>query len=314
MAAREVCATALSVALCVNPALATRRLCAQSAADPRSALLVSTGWLAEHVKDRDLVLLHVGEKSGYEAAHLPGARYVSLSDISVENHDHEKDTGLSLELPPDAVLRTKLEALGISDGSRVVVYFGKDWVTPATRVILTLDRAGLGARASLLDGGLPAWTAEGRATTTAVTAPTTGKLAPLHTKPVVVDAAWVKAHLGAPNTRVVDGRAAVFYDGIQQGRGQRPGHIAGAKNIPFTEITDDNLRLKSARELAALFTKAGVGPRDTVVAYCHIGQQGTAVVFAARTLGHPVYLYDGSYEEWSRNAQLPVENPAAGKP
>ena len=56
----------------------------------------------------------------------------------------------------------RLQALGISDDSRVVVYYGKDWVSPSTRVIFTLDYAGLGDRASLLDGGMPAWVRDGR--------------------------------------------------------------------------------------------------------------------------------------------------------
>ena len=76
-------------------------------------------------------------------------------------------------------------------------------------------------------------------------------------------------------------------------------HIAGAKSIPFTEITDRTLRLKSRDELAALFRQAGIKQGDTIVGYCHIGQQATGMLFAARTLGHKVLLYDGSFEDWS---------------
>jgi len=54
-----------------------------------------------------------------------------------------------------------------------------------------------------------------------------------------------------------------------------------------------------------------VQPRDTVVGYCHIGQQATGMLFAARSLGHPVLLYDGSFEDWSAHADYPVENPSA---
>jgi thiosulfate/3-mercaptopyruvate sulfurtransferase len=66
-------------------------------------------------------------------------------------------------------------------------------------------------------------------------------------------------------------------------------------------------------QLATLFEKAGVKAGDTVIGYCHVGQQATAMLFAARTLGHPVLLYDGSFEDWSRHADYPVENPAKVK-
>jgi thiosulfate/3-mercaptopyruvate sulfurtransferase len=185
-------------------------------------------------------------------------------------------------------------------------------VSPATRVIFTLDYAGLGASAALLDGGMQAWKAEGRPITTDVPKQGRGTLAALRIKPIVVDAAWVKSRLGSPSLHLIDGRAAAFYDGVEKG-GSKKGHIAGAKSIPYTEVADDKLRLKGAADLRALFTRAGVAPGDTVVAYCHIGQQATAVLFAARSLGHPVLLYDGSYQDWSRRADLPVEDPRAGK-
>ena len=65
-------------------------------------------------------------------------------------------------------------------------------------------------------------------------------------------------------------------------------------------------------ELATLFAKANVKPGDTVVAYCHIGQQATGTLFAARLLGYNVKLYDGSFEDWSAHADFPVENPSLG--
>jgi thiosulfate/3-mercaptopyruvate sulfurtransferase len=278
---------------------------------PRAELIITPAWLARHLEDPGLVLLHVGDRKEYDKAHIPGARFVSMSDVSVSNHDHEHDTGLMLEMPSADSLRKQLVALGISDKSRVVVYYGNDWVSPSTRIMYTLDYAGLGNHSALLDGGMNAWKETGHAVTADVPAAKVGQLSVLRIRPIVVDAAYVKANLRSPNFHLIDGRAAVFYDGVEAG-GPRKGHVAGAKSIPFTEVTDDRLFLKSPEQLAALFTRAGVGPRDTVVAYCHIGQQATAVLFAARTLGHPVLLYDGSFQEWSRRADLPVDNPAEG--
>jgi thiosulfate/3-mercaptopyruvate sulfurtransferase len=289
------------------------RVRAQEKSDPRSAILVSPGWLAQHAADADLVLLHVGPRQEYDAEHIPGARFVGLDDISVS--DHDKPGALMLQMPAAEVLRQKLAGLGISDKSRIVVYYGNDWVTPATRVVFTLDYAGLGARTALLDGGMQAWKRDGNPVNNVKPASRTGILSALRTRPLIVDAAWVKSHVGKPGISVVDGRAAAFYDGVQTGSGMhsphRTGHIAGAKSVPFTEITDDNLKLRSREELAAIFLKAGVQPHDTVVGYCHIGQQATGMLFAARSLGHPVLLYDGSFEDWSNHADYPVENPSA---
>lgn len=271
----------------------------------RPALLVSTGWLAIHLNDADLVLLHVGTKKDYDAEHIPGARFVSLKDISTPM-DHDKPDALMLQMPAAADLRTRLAALGISDNSRIIVYYGTDWVTPSTRVVFTLDYAGLGARASLLDGGMGAWKREGRKVTAEKSIERQGSLSSLRVRPIIVDAEYVKSNLGKRGISVVDGRAASFYDGVDVGEGMgwkhKTGHIAGAKSIPYTEITDDNLIFKTREQLAEIFSKAGVQPGDTVVGYCHIGQQATGMLFAARLLGHPVLLYDGSFEDWSKHS------------
>jgi thiosulfate/3-mercaptopyruvate sulfurtransferase len=283
---------------------------------PRQNLVVDANWLKAHIADPDLVLLHVGDKAEYEAAHIAGARFVSLSDISISDHSGK---GLMLEMPAAEDLRHRLEGLGISDKSRVVVYYGRDWISPSTRVMFTLDYAGLGARSSLLDGGQEAWVRAGGAVTKDVPPAKTGTLSALKLRPIVVDAATVKARLGTAGVAVVDGRDAAFYDGVETGgaHGQqhRTGHIRGAFSIPYTSITDDRLLIKSDADLAAIFAKAGVKPNDTVIGYCHIGQQTTAMLFAARTLGHPVLLYDGSFEDWSRHTDYPVDNPSekAGK-
>jgi thiosulfate/3-mercaptopyruvate sulfurtransferase len=151
--------------------------------------------------------------------------------------------------------------------------------------------------------------------TTDVPAAVAGKLPPLTVwADAIVDAAFVQSRLTAPGTVVIDARTPAFYSGAQTGgsaeKPHRAGHITGAKNVPYTDTLTDQGLLKSADALAAMFRDAGVKAGDTVVTYCHIGQQATAVAFAARTLGFNVRLYDGSFEDWSRRASLPVTNPS----
>jgi thiosulfate/3-mercaptopyruvate sulfurtransferase len=145
-----------------------------------------------------------------------------------------------------------------------------------------------------------------------------GILSALTLRPIVVNKEYVRDNVGKPGQAVLDGRNAGFYDGVQTGgpkdHPHRTGHISGAGSVPFNETTDDALLLKAPDQLKALFTKGGVKSGDTVIGYCHLGQQATAMLFAARTLGYKVLLYDGSFEDWTRFLELPVVNPAAGAP
>jgi thiosulfate/3-mercaptopyruvate sulfurtransferase len=304
--------------LVLAPAIAAIAAAAHAGDDPAAVpLVVSPAWLSAHLQDPHLILLHVGDEEAYRKQHIAGARRVALQEISTSKHGD----GLMLELPPVDDLRQRLEAIGISNDSRVVVYFGQDWVSPATRVVLTLDAAGLGAHAGLLDGGMPAWVAAGNPVTDAASPARKGTLAPLTLRPIIVDATTVMTSLGKPGIAVVDARDKEFYDGAQTGDSHdhphKTGHIKGALSVPFTSVWDDHNVLLSAGELTARFTRAGVKPGDTIIGYCHIGQQATAMLFAARRLGHKVLLYDGSFEDWSLfHPGYPVEKSAnaAGKP
>jgi len=302
---RHLLAVSTLAALAALPAAAVRAQTPGAAA--RDGLVVSSAWLAQHVSDPDLVLLHVGAKATYDAGHIAGARLVTLRDVMAD----ATATSLTLEMPAADVLHDRLAALGISDRSRIVVYQSDDQWTQSTRVMLTLDYAGL-SNVSWLDGGQKAWTKAGRPLSTDVPAVKPGSLAPLKPRAVVVDADFVKAHLGTPAFAIVDARLPAFYDGSRTG-GRAPaehktGHVAGALSAPFDSFISADVELKPADEIAAVFTKAGVKPGDTVIGYCHIGQQATAMLFAARTLGYKVVLYDGSFEDWSKR-DLPVDGP-----
>jgi thiosulfate/3-mercaptopyruvate sulfurtransferase len=267
------------------------------------SILVSSAWLSERMKRPGLVIFEIGEQSGYDTAHIPGAQFMSLRDISAPR----QEGALALQLPEVSRLDSVLEARGVSDDSYVVLYFGKDWVSPTTRVFLTLEYIGLRGRVSILDGGLPVWQAEGRPVTTEAPAVTRGSFTPVPRNDIVVDAAWLNQHLRDPSIAVIDARDASFYYDSVDNHMPRGGHIPGAGSLPFGTVVLDDNRLKSPAVLKELFATAGVAAGDTIVSYCHIGQQGTLVYFAARLLGYNVRLYDGSFQEWSGKSDLPVE-------
>lgn len=298
---------ALTLTFAFALALAAPAVAAPLERSGRDKLVITPAQLAKRLDDKHLVILQVGDAAAYKAGHIPGAQLVMLPQLAAPMGGE----ALTLELPDPETLRATLTGLGVTDRSRIVVVPSKEsGIQSATRVVFTLDAAGLGARTVLLDGGTAAWTAEGRPLSTEAPAPKPGRLAPIrYRQDLVVDAAFVRAHARAPKDRrgykVIDSRLPEFYAGARAGgsptRPHKTGHIAGAANVPFSTVTDPaNLKLASPDQIAARFKAAGVKRGDTVVTYCHVGQQASATLFAARTLGLKVKLYDGSFEEWSR--------------
>jgi len=171
---------------------------AQSASNPREALLVTPAWVAQHLRDPNTVIFHVGDPQKFAAKHIAGARLVELSDISVSDHSGMQmppgmtpppepikgpKNGLILEMPTAEQLRSQLEKLGVSDNSRIIVYSADKWFSPSTRLVFTLDYAGLGNRTVLMDGGLEAWESENHPVTDVVAPP--GKRFGSFTRPMV---------------------------------------------------------------------------------------------------------------------------------
>jgi thiosulfate/3-mercaptopyruvate sulfurtransferase len=292
------CAFALALAVPASAQVAN--------AGSRATLVVDAAWLAQHLHDPDLVLLQVGTRETYDQQHIPGARFGDWMQL------HDMSGKLSLEMPAAAQLHDALESFGISDSSHVVVYASDEYWSPSTRVMLTLDYAGL-KHVSYLDGGLKGWIASGQPVSKEAPLARKGKLAPLTLRPVIVDASVVQAHAHARGFAIVDARNTEFYDGTkgggQRGQEKKFGHIPGALNVPFDSLASEDGHLKPEAEIAAIFEKAGVKKGDTVIGYCHIGQQATAMLFAARTAGYNAVLYDGSFEDWNAR-NLPLELPA----
>ena len=276
-------------------------------------LLLTPAQLNAELRDPRLVLLYVGTRDDYNAGHIAGARFIGMEDVAVD----PRLGGLFLELPDEAELRQRLERFGISDDSRIVVVFGAGYVSPSTRIVWSLQVAGLGGQTRYLDGGTGAWKRAGLPLTMSEPPPATpGRLTRAADRSLVVDYRWVQAHANSPRVRLIDARSPVFFEGPgmeRQGRRTEAGHIPGAKNLPFNSLNDDSLRFLPVEELRQRFAAAGVQPGDTVAAYCHVGQQATVVLFTARLLGHPIRLYDGSMNDWETR-KLPLENATAPKP
>ena len=278
---------------------------ARSAAPP---LVVTTAWLADHLHDKGLLLFQIGDRATralYDSTHIPGAQFLApLSEFSTPRVEGT----LNLELPSVATLDSVFESKGISDDSRIVLYFAREYFTPTSRAFFTLEYMGLAGRVAILDGGLEAWRKEGRPVTAEVPVVKAGHFTPHPHPELVADAGYVSAHLEDKAVRLVDARDTAFYNGRETHQG-RNGHIPGAASLYFGRVVDSTGRFLSAPQLKALFAEAGVQPGQTVVTYCHIGQQASFVWFAARYLGFNAKLYDGSFQDWAARKELPVEGP-----
>jgi thiosulfate/3-mercaptopyruvate sulfurtransferase len=278
-----------------------------NAAERALPYFVSTQWLADHLNDKDLVVLQTSFSRGeYNAGHLPGARFLWFNWLAPSTPD------LSTEMPALNDAQKVLEDLGISNDSRIVLVFRRNYIT-TTRMLLAFSYLGLGDRVAILDGGLEAWEAEGRPVSkeTPVVTRTSVTITP-HPE-VITDADWVKEHLASPHVKIIDARTKNFYDG-NGGGVSRTGHIKGAKSIPFSTIVDSTNRILPTPELQKLFEDAGVMKGDTVVTYCHVGQQATVPYAAARLLGYTAMVYDGSFEDWNvRDDSYPVEKGESEK-
>lgn len=265
----------------------------------RSNLLVSTAWLAAHLGDPQVLVLHVTRDARtYQAGHIPGAGLLSWDQLTVARD------GLPVELPPLEELVERLENAGVSDEKRVVLY-GDNLGLAAARAWFTLDYLGHGHHAALLDGGLEKWRAESRPVSQETPPPHRGRLTVGLRPQVLVDMAAMRALIQKPGARalLLDARPPAEYRGEKpSGNPPRAGHIPGARNLYWMEalVSPANPVLRPASELRRMFEAVGARPGRRVITYCVAGVQAAYVYFLARYLGYDAALYDGSLAEWNR--------------
>jgi thiosulfate/3-mercaptopyruvate sulfurtransferase len=269
-----------------------------------SKLLVQTGWLAAHLNDSNVVVLHVApNRNSYDAGHISGARFLPLSDVAVTRN------GIPNQLPTVDAMKIAFERVGVGDKSRVVIYGDMSGLF-AARAYFALDYLGHGNHAALLDGGLEKWKAEHREVGTAAPAFKVVNLTVKARPELVADLAAMKQIVASNKTTLIDARPPDEYSGTKAGDGvPRAGHIPGARNVFWMEnlASKDNPVLKTAPEMLAKYEAAGVKRGKNVVVYCRTGVQASHDFFTLKLLGFNPVLYEGSFFEWSNAPGTPVE-------
>ena len=282
--------------------------------DPRT--LVSTAWLAEHLGDPDMRVLDASwylpdagrdPKADYAAAHIPGARFFDIDEIS------DTRSELPHMAPPPEKFMSRCRAMGVGDGHQVVVYDSAGLFS-APRVWWLFRLMGK-TDVAVLDGGLPKWRAEGRPVEDLPPLTRERHMTAQRQAHLVKDVTQVAQAAKLRDWQIVDARSPERFAGTapEPRPGLRAGHVPGSCNLPYGDLLNPDGTMKDADGLRAAFEAAGVDLGKPVITTCGSGVTAAILTLALARLGHDRNaLYDGSWAEWGRFAELAVETgPAA---
>ncbi len=276
--------------------------------------LVTTEWLATAIRAPDLRIIdatwflpddHRDARGEFQAAHIPGAAFLDLVEIA------DTDTDVPNMLPPAAKFASRMQALGLGDGTRIVLYDNSPYHT-AARAWVMLRSFGI-PDVALLDGGFAKWRAEERAVEVGTPVAKPRHLTPRDDHAGVVDLAAMKALVATGDTQIVDARSPNRFAGAEPEprAGTEPGHIPGSRNLPQGKLFAEDGTWKRGDALRAAFAAAGIDPAKPMVTTCGSGVTASVIAFGAHLLGTEARVYDGSWAEWGADPTTPKATGAA---
>lgn len=276
--------------------------------------LVTTEWLANEIGASDLRIVDATKFTAgqgrdpaaeYEAGHIPGAVFMDLAELTDTNSPFDN------MLPPAAKFASRMQSLGLGDGSRIVLYDDSPLKSAARAWwMLTL----FGAHdVAILDGGIAKWKAEGRPLSTGKETLRHRHFTVWQDDKNIRTKADMLANLHSKAEQVADARPAARFAGDESDpRGLADGHIPGSVSLPHSALFNADGTWKRDDALKAAFEDAGIDLDKPLVATCGSGMTASAIVFGAHLLGKDnVALYDGSWSEWGADPDTPKATGSA---
>jgi thiosulfate/3-mercaptopyruvate sulfurtransferase len=285
--------------------------------------LVSSEWLAAHLGDPSLRIVHVStDRKGYEGGHIPGAVFSDLH-VDLAKAGTRPETGAAQRqylVPTRQETAEALARWGLAAGSRIVFYDDSGQGRFAIRGYWLLRRHGIAPdRVHVLDGGLSVWKADGHevvgSESVVAASPVADALELLASPdPTVLATAqdvltW-SSEAASPNgpTRILDVRSIGEYLGHDV-RAARGGRVPGARHRIFSDFIAPDGRLRTAADVLATLRGTGVNPDELRATYCQGGVRAALAWFVLSEVAglKDVRNYAESWEEWGNRSDLPIE-------